>query len=413
MALVRVNKFNQKQLLIFLFWPFLSLISSIRNRESPWAKNIFWLFCAFYGYTFIINSEGVDAYRYSQWFISLRHLDFTLSNFISTLYTKETNYIDILQPLISFIISRFTSNPHWLFAAFGFVFGYFYSRNIWFLFENIKTKYSLTTILFLLTYILLIPIWQINGFRFWTAAHVYLFGLLPYLLKNEKKYIGIAALSVFVHFSLIAPVAILIIYAFVGNRRTFFFLLFIITLFISELNISLIKQQLAYLPEFFQRKSDIYLYEGAMNVQQHGISLTNWYVRYYGTILKWISYSYLIIVYFRGKSIYRNDSRINNIYCFTLFLFAFINLADLIPQGIRFNAICNMLVLFLICYIPYSGALPVEERIFRAISAPLLLIIIIVSVRRGFDYTGISSILGNPLIAPFINNDIPLINLIK
>jgi hypothetical protein len=44
---------------------------------------------------------------------------------------------------------------------------------------------------------------------------------------------------------------------------------------------------------------------------------------------------------------------------------------------------------------------------------PTLLLLIIVSIRVGFDYLGIVTIIGNPFIAPFIEYDMPLIDLIK
>ena len=34
--------------------------------------------------------------------------------------------------------------------------------------------------------ILVIPIWFINSFRMWTAFHVFIFGLLPYIFENKK-----------------------------------------------------------------------------------------------------------------------------------------------------------------------------------------------------------------------------------
>jgi hypothetical protein len=410
---VRQQKINFKQVAIFLFLPVLGLINSFRFREEKWAKNIFWLFCIYYGYTFIISNEGVDAFRYSEWFISLRSLDFTLANFISTLYTKETNYIDILQPLISFILSRFTSNPHWLFATFALIFGFFYSRNIWYFFKQVKITSSFTIVVFSIAFILLIPIWQINGFRFWTAAQIYLFGTLPYLVEKEKKRIFMAALSVFVHFSFIAPVLILFIYVFAGNRKNIYFILFIMTLFINELNLSLFKQQIAILPEIFQRKSDVYLINNAISQQQAGLSSTNWYIKYYDAILKWIIYSFLILFFFRKMRFSKIDFPSENIFSFSLLLFAFINIVNLMPQGLRFNAVGNMLGLFLMSYSAFSVGDHNIDKILKVIYVPFILVIIIVSVRRGLDYTGINTILGNPFLTPFINSDIPLIQLIK
>jgi hypothetical protein len=49
----------------------------------------------------------------------------------------------------------------------------------------------------------------------------------------------------------------------------------------------------------------------------------------------------------------------------------------------------------------------------KKIGVPLLLIFIIVKLRFAFDYTGASLILGNPITAFFIENEIPLIDFVK
>ena len=45
----------------------------------------------------------------------------------------ERDSIDFVEPLISTIVSSFTSNYKILFAIYGLIFGFFYSRNIWIL----------------------------------------------------------------------------------------------------------------------------------------------------------------------------------------------------------------------------------------------------------------------------------------
>ena len=201
----KTNKNNKELLLLFFLWPMLSLFICIVKRNNLWSKNIFWLFCIYYGYTFLIPSEGSDAFGYAQNFIDFGKIDISTSNFFSSLYSNETNYVDILQPFISFLISRFTNDPRILFATFGMIFGYFYSRNLWFLFDKLNNRYSIIVGLYILVFALICPIWRINGFRFWTASQIFLFGVLPYLYEGNKKWISISALSIFVHFSFLFP----------------------------------------------------------------------------------------------------------------------------------------------------------------------------------------------------------------
>ena len=42
-----------------------------------------------------------------------------------------------------------------------------------------------------------------------------------------------------------------------------------------------------------------------------------------------------------------------------------------------------------------------------------MVLFLVVAIRKGFDNTGIFAFITNPLIAPFLNNEIALIDLIK
>ena len=401
-------------IITFTIWPFLSLILSLRNRKKFWAKNICWLFCVYFGFTFIINNENVDSFRYAQWFISLHSLDTNLINFLGTLYSENTNYIDILQPLLSFILSRFTVNPHFLYASFGLVFGYFYVNNIWILFERLPTKKSIITSVFVTTFMLIIPIWQINGFRFWTAAQIFLFGVFSYLLEGNRKKIWISTISFFVHFTFIIPIMVLLIYAYLGNRKSLYFILFIITIFINEVNLEVIKQLMSYLPAIFQNKSTIYLQPDAIENQNLFLNANNWYIRYYVLIIKWISYFFLIVLYF-SKKIISTDSKLvfERLYSFSLIFYAFANIANLMPQGGRFFDVANMFVFFVLALIPIMIHETIIIKSLKVLSLPFLILIIIVSLRIGSDYIGFQTLFGNPLSSLFIEGDVPLINLLK
>ena len=54
---------------------------------------------------------------------------FLTFNIIGGLYGSQTT-VDIVQPLISFIVSRFTSHHSLLFASFAALFGFFYLKSI-------------------------------------------------------------------------------------------------------------------------------------------------------------------------------------------------------------------------------------------------------------------------------------------
>ena len=55
-------------LLLFLFSPIIAVFISVINYKATWAKNIVWLFCSYYGYTFVIGNKGSDVNRYKSIF---------------------------------------------------------------------------------------------------------------------------------------------------------------------------------------------------------------------------------------------------------------------------------------------------------------------------------------------------------
>src|SRR5699024_4937329 len=105
-------------------------------------------------------------------------------------------------------------------------------------------------------FILTIPLWNITSFRMWTAAHIFIYGLLPYLYEGQKKGLVIATLSILMHFSFIVPVGVLFAYLLLGNRLTIYFMFFITTFFATEVNIATFNNLIEnYAPEIVQERT--------------------------------------------------------------------------------------------------------------------------------------------------------------
>lgn len=415
-----LTKYSKKEfkeflgsLFFFLLWPFGSVIHSLKNNKKVWAKNTFWFFCIFYGFNFVIINQGVDAYKYAEVFISWSRLSWSMSDFTNALYSGDTKTVDIFQPLLSFTMSRFTDDPRMLFAVFGFVFGFFYSRNLWYLLERINTRKSLILFFFLAVFCLIMPIWKINAFRFAVAIHIYLYGIFPFLVQGKKRKLWISVFSVFVHFTFLAPVLILIIYVVFGNRYKIYFALFLISLLINELNLNFIKYQFQFLPDVFQEKSNIYLTDNVMVKQSEGIIATNWYIRYYFTFLNWIAYVFIISLYLKARNKIIENKIALNLFSFAILFYAFANISNLMPQGIRFFNVSSLIFFFMIIYMVSVIELPLIFRKLMLLSVPFLIVIIVVALRMGMDFTSLVTIIGNPIIALAVDYNVPLIELFK
>lgn len=398
---------------IFMIWPFLSIGLAIWQYKEKWAKNIIWVFIVFYSFTFVISREGIDASRYRDSFIDYTEESYSNSEFYDTLYSEETNNIDILHPLLSYIVSKFTNDYRVLFAVFGLIFGYFYSRNIWYLLNKARPFLKTINIPIIVTFAFIIGFWQINGFRFWTAAHMFFFSVLPYLIEGKKKYLWLSVLTILVHFSFIIPVFILLSYIFLGNRLKVFFSFFLVSLFISEINFEVLNNYLSFFPEVFAIRSGSYINEEYKMLRAARSLNINWYVLYYAKALRWVVIGLIILIYFKGNNFFKENKKFLNLFSFSLLFYGIANIISNIPSGSRFITIANLfMVAFIFFYLQFQNKDTIT-KMFVYISLPALLLFNIVSIRNGFDTIGLLAVIGNPVIALLLESNIALIDLIK
>src|SRR5699024_6267446 len=133
--------------ILFLIWPLLSLISAFRNHRSSWAKNLLWAFVAFYGLSFAIGggNQGSDIVRYVAEVKRLHARQMTVEDM--WVYYQQRGEIDILRTLIAVVVSRVTDSQTVLTLVYGIIFGFFFSRNIWYVMERLEGKIRPATIL--------------------------------------------------------------------------------------------------------------------------------------------------------------------------------------------------------------------------------------------------------------------------
>lgn len=403
--------------LIFLISPLLAVVISMRNFKDSWAKNIIWAFIAFYGYTFVISNEGMDANRYRDKFLSLTNKDITFTTFIEFLYDGETKTLDIVQPLVSFVVANITSNYHVLFAVFGIIFGYFYSRNIWYLLSKINTRTDNIGIFILITFAIVVGFWEINGFRFWTAAHVFFYGAMRYLWEGKKKYLLISFFSVFFHFAFFLPVAVLLLFSFLGNRTNIYFWVLIGSFFVSEINLDMVGNVLkSVLPEAFHSKANAYTsteYAEHLQIKKVEKSL---HAKIYIKGLKYFILCFFILVYLQRKRLQLHlNKSLYKLYNFSIYFLAIANVISLIPSGGRYARVSNLFAVAFIFLLLHHYPQPYIRKFRKLvlIGAPFLLLFNLVSARIGFDTIGFVTIIGNPLAVIFVESDIALIELLK
>ena len=377
-----------------------------------------WGSTVFFAMTIAVGkeSQNSDIVRYMAQVTYLHTASFTLSSAYD--YFKASNEIDILRTFLAIVVSRFTANGHILLLIYGVIFGYFFSRNIWFVLDRLKNNLKWVTILFVVCLFIITPIWSMGGFRFHVAIHVFIFGLFPFLFDGRKKSLLWCLSTPFIfHYSFILPLLVLTVYMVLGNRLMFYYVFFLISLLTSEINISRFNHYVElYAPQAFAERSESYRREAIVEEYREGkdSSTKTWHARYSKKGLKWPLIAFLIIIYWKDRDAFFQDPKLLRLLSFTFLFFGMANLISSIPSGGRFLAPASLLtVAFLAVYIQNNE----QEQLIKKIiplTLPLLGLYIIVTVREAFYFTSVTTIFGNPLIALFtIGDNISLNDLIK
>jgi hypothetical protein len=121
------NNHRNVAFFLTLVFPVGGLIYTLSHWREKWAKNTFWLACIYLGAVLIywpegtILGQGVDGGRYVLELMEMYGSNITLSQILGR-YQIDQRTMDLYQPLMTYLISRFTNNGHVLFAAFAVVF---------------------------------------------------------------------------------------------------------------------------------------------------------------------------------------------------------------------------------------------------------------------------------------------------
>ncbi|RPA66589.1 hypothetical protein EF405_20095 [Cyclobacteriaceae bacterium YHN15] len=413
-----ISQSNKKYALFYwLIWPFGAFLWSVKNMRSEIAMTILLLFCVFFGLTFVVPEDiegAADSARYARELRNMHANPLSFEQFKNYLYSDETNKVDIYQPLVTWVISLFTGNPKWLFAFFALVFGYFYLKNIRMLIEEIQGKYHFFLILMLILFVLTNPIWNINGVRMWTAAQVFLYGLMIVYLKGNRNGFLWAFLSLFIHFSFAFPLSLLILYQFIPKNTWFLFLFFIGSFLITELNIEYIRGFSENLPDVFQSKANAYTNDQVLErFSDSSVTQYSWHVIFARRAQSYLMLFLLTFMFLQKEKLKNYNTLSLGFLNLALYFTSWANLAALLPSGGRFMLIANSLTLIaVILYFEKKDSLVKWEKLIQ-FSVPFILFIVVFKIREGADYFGFLTIIGNPVVALFVEDNVPFIDFVK
>lgn len=413
---------QEKNILATILWPFYGLISVFNNWFYPWSKNIFWLLCVYLGTIQIYCpagtalGDGADGGRYALQLIDIHNRDLGLFELIR-LNIVESGAMDYYQLIVTWMVSLVTDNPHALFACFAIVFGFFYSRNMWYVLDRISISVNTTIFIFICLLFLTCPIWQINGVRMWTAAHIFMYALLPYIWEgNKKRLIWLIAVPL-VHFSYLYFVILSLILVLLprhisSEMRICTIILgglLLLSLIVGSLQISAITDFLEkFSPETHQDRIELYTRDSAFENMTNARMKDNWYVSASSNIYYWVSNILLLLLAF-NSNFEPNERKLLN---FCLLISAIANIASQLPSGGRFLTIAHLFSISFVIWQLCKEVTPLFLNVTK-ISSMLLVVTLVFNIRIGLDYYGISLIFGNFFTSLLWDDNLPIINFIK
>jgi hypothetical protein len=324
--------------LLFLIWPFMAFISALFNYNHKESKKVVYLFLIYYGLTFVVAQTGMDSYEYVRRFQHNATLPFSdFFKIVGGLYASDTS-VDIMEPFISFVVSRFTDDYRFLFAAYAALFGFFYLKSINLLYGRYKENPGWNTLIFMLFFITVIPITSINAPRMWTAAWIFFFGSYYVILYRDPKYFILTLGACLMHWSYILVNIVLAIYFVAGNRNYIYFPFVILSFIFPNGLIPFFNWASGNSGAALQLRYSGYSSEDYSIAVMQDLQQTRWFVNLSNDIIFYYLFIVLIVIYFLQREV-MNLKTEKNLFSFLLIFVTFVNFGEPFPDFARFKII--------------------------------------------------------------------------
>lgn len=391
--------------LLFLISPLVAFFYSLRNYEKKWAKNIVWAFIAFFGYIIQIpyNSTS-DSAVYRMRFWSYRFHPVNVYELFTNLYS-DTQHIDVIEKSISSTLAQYTNDYHFLFLMYAILFGFFYTRNLELLFINKKFDKPKSLFSLFLAIAITVPFWTINGFDFYFASQVFIFAILSFLIKNEKKYLLFLIICPLTHFSFFFPVFLFFTFLFIKKfsilHNTLFWF-FIFSLLAFGISISLLEAIISnFLPSIVYNKYQVYL--AGVQEKESGGRIIGAFVFIYTLVLNIV----YILLYIKNKPFIAQNKILYNLFLFVFFFLGIFNFIKVIPSIERFLYIGRWIqltsVFLLITFLNNeTQKIKIKNTVFKL--TPLINIMLMIEIlRHVFLLIGSKKIFSNIFLVSYFD----------
>lgn len=395
---------TKNYLVLFILWPFLSFLVALANFSRKEARSVVYMFIIYFGLTFVNNNVAIDAYRYGLGLRANALLPFSdFFKIVGGLYSDTS--VDIVEPLISFIVSRFTSDHGFYFGVWAALFGYFHLKSIVLLYERYKINIGWNTLILMIFFVMTIPVTMVSGVRMWTAAWIFFYGAFRVITEKDPKFLLITLSSALVHWSFISANAVLLIYYLVGNRNAIFFPIAVASFILPQLADSFFQMVAFRLGGSLQHRYSNYSSEAYINAVNEGSAQSAWFINISGDLVFYYLILAVAFIQLKNKSLLKGADE-KNLYSFLLLFLSFVNFGMPIPSfGGRFRVLLFLFgTAYLLMYFSKLSRRKIDFLILLGIF-PMLLYAVI-NFRLGTEHLNawiFSPGFGVPFFSPILS----------
>lgn len=195
-------------ILTTFIWPISGVLFAFFYKRSS-AFLFLLISVLWYGLTFPFSNPDLDSWRYAEALSEMKSL--RLQDFLDIYiygYLTSEKALDLYQPVTTFLFAKLGASKEIMFAFFVLVM--FTMQYL--CYKQVKKLVGEKSIFFnsmcFAIFFLCVPIFYINGVRFYTACWFFILGCLGFYLSNRKSFLVLIMLSPLVHFSFIIFVLI-------------------------------------------------------------------------------------------------------------------------------------------------------------------------------------------------------------
>jgi len=400
--------------LLFLVTPLISYVVALRSFKKTWAKNIVWAFTAFFGYTMQISANFAgDAAVYRSHFLDAYSLHTTVADLFSNFFVNS-DHIEIMSDLLGVLVSGYTNNYHFLFLVYGVFFGFFFSRNLDYMYQRAGGNLRSASIWITVALSFVVPMWNISGFDFWTASHVYIYAMLPLLCEGSYRRLPFLFLSPLIHFSFYLLIMMTLSFIVAQRFKGPIIAFYVLSFFVFGIHPDEYSDVAGdYLPAIIYSRMQVYLNNASKVPTASGGTI----VVAVNLLYKFALSAIFLMAYNANKIFIERHKYLNRIFLFAFYFTGIFNILSIIPSVGRFITVMQAFMwvgLFILLNHPDFKNFRQVTNLVNKIKIVLIIFWSITILRYLFPMLGIGSILSGPFwVNNFIDNDTVIGNVLE